>query len=74
MAKMIVYTIVFHYILDFKIENYPAFVFTGILAWEWFSQGLEMSSGAIVRHAGLIRQPGFPPAVLPVGGSVDPAV
>ncbi len=66
MAKMMVYTILFRYILNFRIENYPAFVFTGILVWEWFSQGLEMAAGSIVRHAGLIRQPGFPSAVLPM--------
>jgi len=66
LAQLLVFLFVFRYVLPLNVPNYPLFLFTGILAWTWFQQSLQYAAGAIVDNAPLIRQPGFPPGILPV--------
>lgn len=64
-----VYTVVFTYIIKAKfgqVDNYPLFLFTGILPWTWFSSSLVESSTVIVSGGGLLKKILFPAEVLPV--------
>jgi lipopolysaccharide transport system permease protein len=42
------------------------FLFTGLLAWNWFQASLFAGTGSIVDSRELIRRPGFPIGILPV--------
>ena len=57
--------VVFQVALPLRIPHYPLYLFTGILVWSWFQSSLQAASGTIVENAPLIKQPGFPSAVLP---------
>jgi lipopolysaccharide transport system permease protein len=46
--------------------SYTAYVFTGLLAWNWFQSSLFQATGVIITSRALIRQPGFPKAILPI--------
>jgi lipopolysaccharide transport system permease protein len=46
--------------------SYTAYVFTGLLAWNWFQTALFQATGVIISSRALIRQPGFPKAILPI--------
>jgi lipopolysaccharide transport system permease protein len=48
------------------IPNFSAFLFIGIVAWNWFSAALLQSTTAILENRDLVRQPGFPAGMLPV--------
>ncbi|MEM9400519.1 MAG: ABC transporter permease [Verrucomicrobiota bacterium] len=64
--QLIVFVLVFKFVLSIDTPNYPSFVFTGLLVWNWFHTSLFQSAMAIVANRALIRQPNFPPAILPV--------
>lgn len=66
LAQFLILNLVFSAVLPLNIPNYPAFLFTGVLAWTWFSNSLVVAANAIVDNRDLIRRPGFPPAVLPL--------
>jgi lipopolysaccharide transport system permease protein len=66
LSQVLVFAFVFRYVLPLGIPDYPSFLFTGILAWGWFQTSLLSGSTAIVDNGALIRQPGFPIAILPV--------
>ena len=66
LAQLLVFTLVFSTILPLNIPNYPAFLFTGLLAWTWFQSSLQYATGAIVNNPELIKRPGFPTAILPI--------
>ncbi len=57
---------VFSQVLPLQIPNYSLFLLTGLLAWNWFQTSLHAVTGSIVDNRELIRQPGFPTAMLPV--------
>jgi lipopolysaccharide transport system permease protein len=57
---------VFSKVLPLQIANYPLFLLTGLLAWNWFQTSLLAVTGSIVDNREVIRQPGFPTAMLPV--------
>ena len=66
LAQLLVFGFVFTRVLPLHIQNYPVFLFSGLLPWSWFSGALFEATDAIVGNRELIRRPGFPIAVLPV--------
>lgn len=63
---MAVYSLVFTVYARMDMENYGAFVFTGLLPWLWFVSTLSDGAVAIVGNGGLITKAMFPPEVLPL--------
>jgi lipopolysaccharide transport system permease protein len=66
LLQFIVFYGVFRWILPVNIPDYAVFLLTGILAWNWFQSSLNFGCVVITDSASLIRQPGFPAAILPV--------
>ena len=64
--QLLIFSTVFTYILPLQIPNYPSFLFTGILVWSWFQGSLLSAATCIVENGGLLRQPRFPAAMLPL--------
>ncbi len=65
LSMIVVFSVVFTGVVSLGIPDYPAFVFTGLLAWLWFQSGLVAATSSVVDNRDLIRQPGFPATVLP---------
>jgi lipopolysaccharide transport system permease protein len=66
LAQLLVFRLVFGSLLHLSIPDYTLFLFTGILVWNWFQGSLYAATGSVVENGTLLRQPGFPTAVLPV--------
>jgi lipopolysaccharide transport system permease protein len=64
--QLLVFRSVFQFLLPLNIASYTLFLFSGILVWTWFQSSLMGATNCIVDSAGLLRQPGFPAAVLPL--------
>jgi lipopolysaccharide transport system permease protein len=65
LAQLLVFVLVFRGVVQLDIPHYATFVFSGILAWNWFQSSLYGSASSLMDGRGLIRRPGFPAAVLP---------
>ena len=63
---ILVYSFVFSHILRVDIPNFSYFLLIGILPWNFFSQSLMMSTGAILDNGSLIRKVAMPIEVFPV--------
>lgn len=61
-----VYSLVFTVYARMEMENYGAFVFTGLLPWLWFVSSLTEGANSIVGSGSLITKAMFPPEVLPI--------
>jgi len=57
---------VFRWIIPVNVPDFAVFLLIGILAWSWFQSSLHFGCAVITDNASLIRQPGFPAAILPV--------
>lgn len=66
LAQLLILYFVFTVVLPINIPHYLTFLFTGLLPWTWFQGGLSAASGAIVENRELVKQVGFPAAILPV--------
>lgn len=66
LAQLAVYYLTFDLLLPLNIPNYPAFLFSGLLAWNWFQGSLYQATSTVVDNRELIKRPGFPTAILPV--------
>jgi lipopolysaccharide transport system permease protein len=66
LLQLVVFIFVFQVIIPVKIPQYSSYVFAGLLVWNWFQNSLFQATGVIVSSRSLIRQPGFPVAILPI--------
>jgi homopolymeric O-antigen transport system permease protein len=65
LMQLLVYTFVFHVLFRVNTPYYTSNVFVGIIAWAWFQAAVLESTVSILANRDLIRQPGFPAALLP---------
>ena len=66
LAQLLVFSFLFQRMFKLTVPNYPSFVFTGVLVWNWFQTSLILATGAITDNRELVRRPGFPITILPV--------
>lgn len=66
LLQLMIFVFVFTKILVVNIPQYSSYVFLGLLVWNWFQSSLFQATGVIINSRSLIRQPGFPIAILPV--------
>ncbi len=66
LSLIAVLSFVFGHVLPLKIPHYPAFLFVGLLPWVWFQSSMVSGTQSVVGGRDLVRQPGFPIAMLPV--------
>ncbi len=66
LLQLLVFIFVFRVIIKIEIPQYSSYVFTGLLAWNWFQNSLFQATGVVIHSRPLIRQPGFPGAILPI--------
>lgn len=64
-TQLLVYSFVFRVLFRVETPNYMIYLFIGITCWAWFQGAVIESTGDILRNRDLIRQPGFPAALLP---------
>lgn len=66
LLQLLVFAFVFQIVLPVNVPQYASYVFTGLLVWNWFQTALYQATGTILSNRPLIRQPGFPVAILPI--------
>lgn len=66
LLQLLVFAFVFRSVLLVDIPQYASFAFSGLLIWTWTQTSLFQSTALITGNRPLIRQPGFPIAVLPI--------
>ena len=64
--QMLVYTIVFSYILESNIDNFPIFLFIGLIPWNFFGTAIASGAACVVNQENLIKKIYFPRIVLPI--------
>jgi lipopolysaccharide transport system permease protein len=74
LVQLGVLVFIFGSVLDLGIENFAVFVFSGLIAWNWFSNGVGSATGSLLENRHLLYQPRLPPAVIPIVAVVVPLV
>ena len=64
LAQLLVLVFLFQSVVPLNIEAYPAFVFSALLPWGWFSSSLSSACGLFLSNRDLVRHPNFAPAQL----------
>lgn len=71
LLELVTYTFVFHGLLKIQFgaqsgwTNYALFLFSGMVTWLAFSDGLSQATSSLTNHAHLIKKLNFPTMVLP---------
>jgi lipopolysaccharide transport system permease protein len=74
LLMMGVFTFVFTVLMKNNIPNYPVFVLTGLLAWNFHQTAVMGGINSIVTNSGLVMKVYFPREVLPISTVLSNAV
>ncbi len=74
LMMMAVFTVVFTVLMKNNIPNFPVFILTGLLAWNFLSAAVLSSVTSIVGNAALVTKVYFPRELLPVAVVLSNAV
>jgi homopolymeric O-antigen transport system permease protein len=66
LARLVVLSLVFTKIVPLGIDNYPVFLFAGLIAWMWFSSGVIGVTTSPVDQSDLFFRPGVPRGAIPL--------
>ncbi|MDK8181677.1 ABC transporter permease [Paenibacillus sp. UMB4589-SE434] len=66
LLMLVVYSVIFSTIMRINIENYPMFLFIGLLSWNFFSNSIIASAGVVIRQGNLVKKIYFPRIILPL--------
>lgn len=69
LMQLIIYSIVFPYLLRMQEDNYPMFIFVGLLPWIYFTSSIAIATTNIVANGNLVKKIYFPRMILPIGVS-----
>lgn len=62
---MVVFTLLFSVLAANQIRDYPIFVLTGLIPWNFFSGSLTSGTMSVVGNSGLVTKVYFPREILP---------
>ena len=66
LMQLLVFVFLFGRIVPLDIADYPAFVFSALLPWTWFSNCVGAAGGLFTSNRDLLRRPNFAPITLVV--------
>lgn len=66
LTRLAILTYVFTRVLPLGIDDYPVFVFTGLIVWQWFAAGVASASSSAVDRRDLLFRPGLPRVAVPI--------
>ena len=66
LLQLVVTYFLFTKVIPLGVANYPVFLLTGILSWNWFSRSVGAAVTSLETSRDLVRRPGFPTLVLPL--------
>ncbi len=70
-AQLVVLAFTFSSIVRIDIPDYPAFVYSALLPWTWFSGAISAAGNLFFIHRDLIRRPAFPPSALIIVNTIS---
>lgn len=74
LVQLGVLVLIFGHVVNLHIHDYPVFVFSGLIAWTWFSNGVGAASCSLISRRHLVFQPRCPAMALPIVAVVVPLV
>lgn len=65
LLQLVVYSVVFSTIMRMDVENYPVFLFVGLVPWIFFSTSIQVSCSSMIANKDLVKKIYFPREIIP---------
>lgn len=66
LLMLVVYSVLFSIVVRMQVDNYPLFLFSTLLSWNFFANSILSGSSIVVGSGNLIKKIYFPHEILPI--------
>lgn len=66
LLMLVVYTVAFKYVIKIRVPNFPVFLFSALMPWNFLNATLSMGAVSITDNSNLVKKVYFPREVLPL--------
>jgi lipopolysaccharide transport system permease protein len=66
LLMMLIFTFVFAHVFKTGVKNFPIFLLTGLLAWNYFNMAVAGGTASVLGNAALVKKIYFPRELLPI--------
>jgi len=66
LVMIVVYTVAFKFVMKISVPNFPIFLFSALLPWNFLSSTLSMGVTSITENSSLVKKVYFPREALPL--------
>jgi ABC-2 type transport system permease protein len=66
LLMMLIFTFVFAHVFRLGIKDFPIFLLTGLLPWNFFNMAVSSATGSVVAYGGLVKKVYFPREIIPI--------
>lgn len=63
---MIIFNVIFGQVFRLGIKNFPIYLLSGLLAWNFFNLSVSGATGSVVGNSALVKKVSFPREILPL--------
>ena len=74
MLTMLVMTMVFSYLFEFAIDNFPVYLLSGLTIWTFFSESTSMAMTSVIAGEGVIKKIYVPKYMFPLSRVISSLV
>jgi len=74
LLTMIVMTIVFSYMFRFQIENFPVYLLSGLMLYNFFNESTSLAMGSVIASEGIIKKIYVPKYIFPLARVISSSV
>ncbi len=74
LLTMLIMNFIFSNVFKFAVPNYPLYIFSGLLVWNYFNDAINQSMLSIIQNGQIIRKIYIPKMIFPLSKSVSGAI
>ncbi len=74
LATMLIMNFIFSNVFKFTVDNYPIYIFSGLLIWNYFNDVVSQSMMSVITNAQIVRKIYLPKMIFPLSKTISSCI
>lgn len=74
LITMLIMNFIFSNLFKFSVKNYPIYIFSGLLVWNYFNDAISQSMMSVINNAQIIKKIYIPKMIFPLSKAISSCI